>query len=205
MFISLEGIDGSGKTTQAKKLARLLTRKYKREVLLTREPGGWKGGSILRRMVRDGRFKHQWSEAFLFLLDRCEHVAGVIEPALEAGATVICDRYQDSTLAYQVWGRGLPLAVFDALAGMAKFPAPDVTVFFDIPVEIALARASKRSSPDAFEKEGAAFMERIRRGYIALSERDPGRWIKIDCAACGEDDIFGKMTEALAGKGVIRD
>lgn len=205
MFISLEGIDGSGKTTQAKKLAGLLTRKYKRQVLLTREPGGWKGGSVLRRMVRGGRLKHQWSEAFLFLLDRCEHVAGVIDPALEAGVTVVCDRYQDSTLAYQVWGRGLPLAVFDALAGMAKFPVPDVTLFLDIPVETALVRASKRSSPDAFEKEGASFMERIRHGYITLSERDPGRWIKIDCAECGEDYIFEKITEGLAGKGVIRD
>lgn len=205
MFITFEGIDGSGKSTQARMFAERLSNKCKMEVVLTREPGGWEGGSVLRAMARGGELRHQWSEAFLFMLDRCEHVARVIAPALSEGKTIICDRYHDSTLAYQVWGRGLPLAVFDALAGMAAFPVPDITFFLDIPVEKALERASFRSRPDAFEKEGASFMERIRRGYAELVLREPERWITVDCGDQGAEDIFEAAFNALAKKGLIVD
>lgn len=205
MFMTLEGIDGSGKSTQAALLAGWLSEKHKNEVVLTREPGGWDGGSVLRSLVRGGSLKHKWSEAFLFMLDRCEHVERVISPALREGKTVICDRYHDSTLAYQVWGRGLPLAFFDALSGMAGFPVPDVTIFYDIPVKTALERASRRGSPDAFEKEGEPFMRSIRQGYVTMAAREPRRWITIDCAGCGVDEVFQKTLAAFAGKGFSRD
>lgn len=205
MFITFEGIDGSGKSTQAALLARWLSERYKKEVVLTREPGGWDGGSILRSLVQGGELRHMWSEAFLFLLDRCEHVERVIAPALIEGKTVLCDRYQDSTLAYQVWGRGLPLAFFDALSGMADFPVPDVTILYDIPVEVALARASKRSAPDAFEKEGELFMRSIRRGYLSIASREPKRWITIDCAGFGPDEVFQMTLDALRERGYFSD
>ena len=106
MFITLEGIDGCGKSTQARLLCEALSARG--TVVQTREPGGWEGGAELRSMVLGGSLKHPWSELFLFLLDRAEHAARVITPALEAGRHVVCERYHDSTLAYQVWGRGMP-------------------------------------------------------------------------------------------------
>lgn len=205
MLITFEGIDGSGKSTQAALLARWLSETYKKEVVLTREPGGWDGGLALRSLVRGGGLRHQWSEAFLFLLDRCEHVERVIAPALIEGHIVLSDRYQDSTLAYQVWGRGLPLAFFDALSGMIDFPAPDVTILYDLPVEVALARASKRGTPDAFEKEGGAFMHNIRRGYVSIASREPKRWITIDCADFSPGDVFQMTLDALRERGYFSD
>lgn len=205
MFITLEGIDGSGKSTQAALLAGWLSEEHKKEVVLTREPGGWEGGAVLRSLVKDGELRHKWSEAFLFMLDRCEHIERVLSPALRAGKVVLCDRYHDSTLAYQVWGRGLPLAFFDALSGMAGFPVPDATIFYDIPVEIALERASRRGLPDAFEKEGEQFMRGIRQGYVSMAAREPKRWITIDCSDSGVEEVFQKTIAALAGKGLLRD
>ena len=205
MFITFEGIDGAGKSTQASMLAKYLSGKYKAEVVLTHEPGGWEGGGALREMARGGALKHRWSEAFLFMLDRCEHIAQVISPSVQKGKTVLCDRYHDSTLAYQVWGRGLPLRVFDALADMVKFPVPDVTLFFDAPVGAALARASQRSRPDAFEKEGIAFMTRVRKGYITLAEREPDRWVIINCGGDSAAEIFEKTLTELSMKGFFRD
>lgn len=205
MFITFEGIDGSGKSTQAKKLAEYFVREYKREVELTREPGGWRGGAELRRMAGGGSLKHKWSEAFLFMLDRSEHVARIIAPALKNNRIVLCDRYHDSTLAYQVWGRGLPLAIFDAVAALADFPVPNLSLFFDVPVETAMARASRRSKPDAFEKEGEAFMTKVRDGYRALVGREPDRWVVIDCGAEDTDTVFAKTLNALGERGFLDD
>lgn len=204
MFITFEGIDGSGKSTQAALLADWLSERYKKEVTLTREPGGWDGGSALSLMVRDGGLRHKWSEAFLFMLDRCEHVERVVAPALREGRIVLCDRYHDSTLAYQVWGRGLPLEFFAALPGIAGLPVPDVTFFYDIPVGTALERASKRGVPDAFEKEGELFMRSVREGYVSMAEREPKRWITIDCADLGAGEIFQITLDALRNRGFFR-
>ena len=205
MFISFEGIDGCGKTTQAGLFYEWLRNKYKKDVLLTREPGGWNGGAVLRELVIGGALKHPWSEAYLFMLDRAEHLANVIQPALESGSFVVCERYHDSTLAYQVWGRGLPLEVFDGLAQASSFSKPNVTVLFDLPVSKALARVAERGRPDAFESEGSFFMENVRRGYIALAEREPERFIIIDCTEGNVDDIFNKVIAALNGRGLFND
>lgn len=201
MFITLEGIDGCGKSTQARLLYEALG--AERGAVLTREPGGWEGGAELRSMVLGGSLKHPWSELFLFLLDRAEHAARVIAPALEAGKHVICERYHDSTLAYQVWGRGLPQEPIRDAAAFAAFPAPDVTILFDIEPEAALARVSKRGKPDAFESEGLKFMRRIRDGYRFISAADAGRWLVIECGARGVDEIFAEVRRGLAKKGLV--
>lgn len=200
MFITLEGIDGCGKSTQARLLYEALG--AERGAVLTREPGGWEGGAELRSMVLGGSLKHPWSELFLFLLDRAEHAARVITPALEAGKHVVCERYHDSTLAYQVWGRGMPFEPLRGAAELAGFPAPDVTVLFDVEPELALSRVAKRGRPDAFESEGLAFMRRIAAGYRALAAADEKRWLVIECSERTAEEIFAEMKRSLAGKGL---
>ena len=202
MFITFEGIDGCGKSTQAKKLADWL-KDNNRPVLLTREPGGWDGGNILRNMVLSGSLKHPWSELYLFMLDRAEHIAAVIRPALDFGSNVICERYHDSTIAYQVWGRGLPQDRINSLAKASDFPVPDCTVFFDLPVETAVQRIAKRGGLDSFEQEGLVFMSKIREGYKNLAQREPNRWLVIDCSFKSEDEIFLTLLDSLIKRGIL--
>ena len=201
MFITLEGIDGCGKSTQARMLYEALGGES--GAVLTREPGGWEGGAELRSMVLGGSLKHPWSELFLFLLDRAEHAARVITPALGAGKHVICERYHDSTLAYQVWGRGMPFEPISKAAAYADFPAPDVTIFFDIDPKLALSRVAKRGRPDAFESEGLDFMSRIQDGYRFISSADAERWIVIECGRRSAEEIFEEVRRGLAKKGLV--
>ena len=200
MFITLEGIDGCGKSTQARLLCEALSARG--AVVQTREPGGWEGGAELRSMVLGGSLKHPWSELFLFLLDRAEHAARVITPALEAGKHVVCERYHDSTLAYQVWGRGMPFEPLRGAAELAGFPKPEATVLFDIEPELALSRVAKRGRPDAFESEGLAFMRRIAEGYRALAAADEKRWLVVRCGERTAEEIFAEMKRGLADKGL---
>lgn len=193
MFITFEGIDGSGKSTQAKLFAAWLRDKCGAEVVLTKEPGGCDVCAPLRDMVVSGALSHPWSEFYLFMLDRAEHVANVIEPALRRGAFVVCERYQASTLAYQAWGRGLPLDVLEKLGSMSGFPVPDVTFFFDLPVDEALRRVSKRGQADAFEKNGPAFMNKVREGYLSLASLEPRRWVTIDPLGASVDEVFRRL------------
>ena len=123
MFITFEGIDGCGKSTQARLLFELLNKEG--GAVLTREPGGWEGGGTLRDIVLSGDLRHPWSELFLFMLDRTEHAARVIGPAISEGRHVVCERYHDSTLAYQVWGRGMPFEPLRDMAKLAALPEPD--------------------------------------------------------------------------------
>ena len=112
MFITFEGIDGSGKSTQARSIAGWLYKEAAHGTLLTHEPGGWDGGQVLRNMVLTEGLRHRWSEPYLFMLDRAEHVARVIQPALDSGKIVLCERYHDSTLAYQSWEEeSLPMSL----------------------------------------------------------------------------------------------
>ena len=205
MFVTFEGIDGSGKSTQAALFWKWLVEEKKRNALLTREPGGWPGGNVLREIVISGTLKHDWSEAYLFMLDRAEHVASVIQPAIDSGRDVVCERYHDSTLAYQIWGRGLPLEIFDELARLSSFPVPDLTVLFDISPENALKRARSRGDLDSFENEGVSFMSKIRNGYFALSKRDPERWLVIECAEKNTTDIFEELTASVLARGFFCD
>jgi len=204
MFLTIEGIDGTGKSTQAEFLSKYIMGKCRRDVVRTKEPGGWEGGAVLREIVTHGSLEHPWSEAYLFMLDRSEHVAKVIAPAIKAGSDVICERYHDSTLAYQVWGRGLPLNIFDELFIQSKFPVPDIKILLDMPAPDAIKRVKMRGTPDSFEREGCSFMTRIRSGYLALMEREPEKWIKVD-SSLAPDAVFQVICSELKRKGLLND
>ena len=200
MIITFEGIDGCGKSTQARLLFELLNKEG--GAVLTREPGGWEGGGTLRDIVLSGDLRHPWSELFLFMLDRTEHAARVIAPAISEGLHVVCERYHDSTLAYQVWGRGTPFEPLREMAKLAALPEPDVTLFFKIEPALALSRVGKRGKPDSFEREGLAFMEKIDRGYRSLAEMEPRRWAVIECGDRNPAEIFAQVKDVLAERGL---
>ncbi len=200
MFITFEGIDGCGKSTQAKKLADLMTAAG---AVLTREPGGWEGAAPLRELVLSGGLANKWSELLLFLLDRCEHCTRVINPALAEGHPVICERYQDSTLAYQCWGRGIPLEQVQRLSSGLSLPKPDYTVYFKIDAAAALKRVCGRGKPDAFEKEGLDFLRKIDAGYAALAQMEPDRWITIECGDDSPDEVFSRLCAELRKRGAL--
>jgi dTMP kinase len=174
LFLTLEGLDGSGKSTQAKLLAAFLEGKGL-PVVLTREPGGGLPG------VRDSLLRGELSpeaEYLLFSADRAEHVRKVILPSLEAGAWVVSDRYLDSSLAYQGFGRGLPLPWLLEVAKEATLGlTPRLTFLLDLPPEEALRRVK---DPDRLEREGLAFFQRVREGYLFLAEKEPHRFVVLD-------------------------
>lgn len=197
MFITFEGVDGCGKSTQARLLSEFLSSRNGSEgVVWTREPGGWPGSACLRDLLLSGELDHPWTEVFLFLADRCEHSKRVIEPALSAGAHVLCERYDDSTLAYQVWGRGLELEKVERAISLGGYRTPDKTILLEVSLETALARASKRSRPDRYEKEGKPFLERVREGYRFLQSRNRDRFIVID-GEPAPDEVFRKILDSL--------
>ncbi len=180
LFIVFEGPEGSGKTTQLQHLYRRL-RRAGIPVVRTREPGGTRLGERLRRLLKTtGENPVAEAELFLFLAARAQLVNTVIRPALAAGRVVLCDRYSPSTLAYQAYGRGLPLdqvAAADRLATGGLWP--DLVVLLDLPVEAGLARRG-RPEADRFEAEDLEFHRRVRSGYLELARRDPERWLVLD-------------------------
>jgi dTMP kinase len=175
-LITFEGVEGAGKTTLAQHLADWL-RAQGVSVRLTREPGGSPLGEHLRPLLLHEPLD-AWAELFLFLADRRQHTLQVILPALEQGAWVLCDRYADSTLVYQGYGRGLDIALIRRLNALATGDlTPDLTVLIDLPVEDALARAN---APNRFEAETLAFHTRIREGYLQLARAEPRRFLVLD-------------------------
>jgi dTMP kinase len=175
-LITFEGVEGAGKTTLAQHLADWL-RAQGVSVRLTREPGGSPLGEHLRPLLLHEPLD-VWAELFLFLADRRQHTLQVILPALEQGAWVLCDRYADSTLVYQGYGRGLDIALIRRLNALATGDlTPDLTVLIDLPVEDALARAN---APNRFEAETLAFHNRIREGYLQLACAEPRRFLVLD-------------------------
>jgi dTMP kinase len=191
-FITFEGVDGSGKTTQLKALENHLVARG-RSCISTREPGGTSLGRLIRQaLLEDGKQPIvSPAELFLYLADRAQHVQEVILPALEKGKMVLCDRHTDSTLAYQGYGRGIELGLLRSLNDIASQGLkPDLTLLFDCPVEIGLSRtvqrqsqaASKQSREDRFEREKIEFHEKVRKGFLELAGAEPERFRIIDAA-----------------------
>ena len=186
-FITFEGGEGAGKSTQIRRLAERLGAAG-HDVVVTREPGGSPGAETIRDLLVNGS-TDRWSpatEALLMYAARRDHLERTIRPALERGATVLCDRFADSTRAYQGAGGELSLDAIKALEGFALDSAdwPDLTLIFDLPVADGLKRAASRGGGEArFEAKGLAFHERLRAGFLAIAEREPGRCAVIDAAA----------------------
>jgi len=197
-FITMEGIDGSGKSTQA----RLLAERLKAEgfcVRLTREPGGTPAGEKLRELVLSPEYRiAPEAELLLYLADRSIHVSEMIRPALADGCVVICERYADSTLAYQGYGRGLELGLLRQLNLMATGGLqPDLTVVLDLPA--AVARLDEERL-DRLELEGRGFQERVAEGFRRLAAEEPSRMRVIDgtgCVRAIQDDIAALVGELL--------
>lgn len=183
LFVTFEGIEGCGKSTQSRHVAAVL-KKQGHEVVLTREPGGTDITAEIRRLLADPASKlDPTAELMLFLADRAQHVATVIRPALAEGKIVLCDRYCDSTLAYQGYGRGHDLAWLEELNLRASHGVvPNLTLWIDCTVETGLGRAKVRDGGpgDRFESEPLAFHSRIRAGFAELAERFPERIVRID-------------------------
>jgi len=177
-FITLEGVDGAGKSTHAVWIADFL-RAQGLDVVSTREPGGTPLGEKLRALLLTDPMGLD-TETLLMFASRCEHVRQVIEPALARGAWVVCDRYTDATYAYQGGGRGLGAERVAVLEDWMQAGQPDRTWLFDVPLEVARARLADAREPDRFEREGAAFFERTRAAYHARAAADPGRIRIVD-------------------------
>jgi dTMP kinase len=191
-FVSFEGGDGTGKTTQIRALERYLSSRGK-TCLVTREPGGTELGAMLRRVLLQagGAPIAPSSELFLYLADRAQHVSEVIRPALAAGKIVLCDRFTDSTLAYQGYGRGLDLGLLRQFNSVADDGTrPDLTLLLDCPIAVGLGRTASRQAQsdseaakeDRFEREKMEFHEKVRAGFLDLARQEPGRFRVIDAA-----------------------
>ena len=168
-FITLEGIEGSGKSTNLETVKSILDQ-YKIDYVLTREPGGGPLGPHLRKLLLDKDQSISPSvEMLLMMADRRDHVDNLINPNLDKGIWVISDRYLDSTIAYQGGGRQLDINLITSLRASLKLPTPDFTLLFDLPVDVALERAKERSELDRFEREPLDFHSRIRESYLELA------------------------------------
>lgn len=195
MFITFEGADGCGKTTQLEMTAKYLQSKGI-DVITTREPGAEKLGKTLREILLhyDGEISSR-SELFLYLADRAQHIDMVVKPAIEKGVVVLCDRHTDSTLAYQGYGRGLDLAELKKLNDIAVNGCkPDRTLLYDVSVEVAQTRVGKEK--DRLESEGAIFHNKVRNGYLELAKNEPQRFAIID-ASLSIDEVFEQTKKAL--------
>jgi dTMP kinase len=186
-FITLEGIDGAGKSTHMPWLADRL-RRGGREVVVTREPGGTPLGEKLRALLLQEPMEIG-TEALLMFAARQEHVANLIRPALDRGAWVLSDRFTDATFAYQGGGRGFPTARLEALeAWVQEGLQPDLTFFFDVPVKVGQERLkAAHASLDRFEREAREFHERVRAAYLERAARFPGRFRVVDSTLAIED------------------
>ena len=210
-FITLEGIEGCGKSTQARLLAESLSTTDGHEVVLTREPGGTEVTQRIRALLADPSSNlDPRCELLLFLADRAQHVATVIHPALARGAVVVSDRYSDSTLAYQGYARGHSLDLLRDLNEWASYGlTPDLTFWIDCPVATGLSRANKRSGGpgDRFEKEPLAFHERVRAGFAALAAADPKRFVHVEGTRPKDvvaAEIHAKTAARLSHRGTPR-
>ena len=195
LFITFEGADGCGKTTQIELLDKYLTKKGKK-TLLTREPGAKGLGVKLREILLnyDGEVSPQ-CESFLFLADRAQHVDCIIKPALKEGKIILCDRHTDSTVAYQGYGRGLDLDRINMLNNIATSGLkPDLTIVFDIDVETSMQRVGKEK--DRMESSGIEFFERVRNGFLKIAEQEPKR-VKVINSSDSIENIHKQIVDLV--------
>lgn len=203
-FITFEGGEGTGKSTQVRLLADRL-RQSVPDLVLTREPGGSPGAEALRAILLNGD-ADRWSpacETLLMFAARRDHLERVIRPALERGAWVICDRFADSTRAYQGAGGGVDRAFIEALDRfVVEGDQPDLTLVFDLPVELGLERAFGRDMFELrFEAKGQAFHQRLREEFLRIAEAHPNRCVRIDAAGeiqAVQERVWTAVTERLA-------
>lgn len=178
-FITLEGVDGAGKSTHIPTIAELLRRRGK-EVLITREPGGTPLGEKLRELLLHEAM-HPETESLLMFAARREHIEQIIKPALARGAYVVSDRFTDASFAYQCGGRGVSAGKIEQLESWVQGDfQPDLTLLFDVPVSVSTQRLARARDPDRFEREKSDFFERIRNIYLERAARFPDRFRLID-------------------------
>lgn len=197
-FITIEGIEGVGKSTHLEFLARLIESRG-HEVLRTREPGGTPMAASIRDMLLEHGHEPvpDIAELLLFFASRSLNLANSIRPALERGVWVVCDRFTDATRAYQGSGRGLDMDMINRLAGWVQNGLePDLTILLDAPAEIGMARAGARSSADRLESEQVTFYSRVRDGYLSLAAANPERICTVD-ASRGIDEVQSAIRDAM--------
>lgn len=205
MFITLEGPDGSGKTSQIPRLAEAL-RAAGYEVVTTREPGGTQIGDQIRKVLfdLDNKDMHPRSEILLFQASRAQLVEEVIRPALAAGKLVLCDRYADSTMAYQGHGHGIDLKQLGEIVRFATGGLkPDLTLFLDISVEEGLRRRDAGGDWNRLDDYNPIFHERVYKGYLELIAAEPGRWERVNAARSPDQiaaDLERIVLARLAGR-----
>lgn len=194
-FITFEGIDGAGKTTQIQALQRFLTDRGI-EVVRTREPGGTPLGEKIRALLLNDDM-NLMAETLLFFAARSQHITDVIVPALQRGAWVLSDRFTDATYAYQVGGKGFEAQKVLALEAMVQEGfGPDKTVVFDLDPAIAAKRLAKTREPDRFEKENRDFFTRVRNAYLDRAQADPERFLTLDASLAPEAITQELLSEA---------
>ncbi len=215
LFITFEGVEGSGKTTQIRRLRRYLIQKGI-PCVVTREPGGCPISEKVRKVLLnpDHSEMDPLVELLLYEAARAQHVRDVIKPNLQKGAVVLCDRFNDASMAYQGWGRGVDLKLVKNLSRVSsRGIRPDLTILLDCPSDMGLERALQRNRrlkqqrEGRFEMEKAEFHRRVRRGYLAVAKKEPGR-VKVINTRQGEEKVFEKIREVVdqlvGSKGPIR-
>lgn len=201
LFLTFEGPEGAGKSTQLARLAARLTARGVAHTV-TREPGGTPLGTRVREVLLDPALPiDPLPEFLLYSASRAQLVRDVLRPALARGEVVLCDRYADSSLAYQGWGRGLDGAFLAALTReVTGGLIPDLTVLLDLDPAVGLARAARRGQPDRLERADLGFHQRVREGFLALAAREPGRFLVLDAGRDADaltDDIWQAVTRRL--------
>jgi len=204
LFITFEGVEGSGKTTQIQRLKRYLTRKGI-HCKITREPGGSPISEKIRKILLNPAYREMvpLSELLLYEAARAQHVKEVIDPLLKKGVTVLCDRFSDATVAYQGYGRRLDLARVERLNRLSSQGIkPDITFLLDCPSDTGLKRAVNRNRIQGKEKEGRferekiQFHHRVRRGYLSIAKKEPDR-VKVIDTRQGEEKAFEKIRQIV--------
>ena len=196
MFITFEGIEGSGKSTQIQLLKEFFKKKAQK-AFFTKEPGSSEVGKKIRSVLLNKENKiFPQTEIFLIFADRVQHVQEIIKPNLNEGKIVISDRYYDSSIAYQGQREGVDKTEIYELINMLDLPTPDITFLLDLPVDIGLKRAKNRASLDRFESEEISFHEGVRQNYLDLQEQNLERIVKID-ALQTPDEIFSNILKKI--------